>query len=141
MLRITKRSPKSQTLRKVHLGLVTPQQTLPIKTEITNPTETSPAETFKGVIIKEGIPLETSLVKTFKEETYRERTPLGNTRGTPNQEIIKTLITKETINIETIIENNHHGEIKVRTNPHGMYKVKEIQENNPPGEAREVVTQ
>ena len=78
---------------------------------------------------------------TFKEGTYRERTPQGNTRGTHSREIIKTLITKETVSPEIITENNHHGETKVKTNPHGMYKIKEILENNPHGEAKEVVTQ
>ena len=136
-MKIIKRNPKSQIIKKVHLD----PATLPIRIEIINPTETSPAETFKGVINKEGIPLETSLIMTFKEGTYRERTPQGNTRGTHSREITKTLITKETVSLETDTENNHHGETKVKTNPHGMYKIKEILENNPHGEAKEVVTQ
>ena len=130
MWKTTKRNPKSQTHRKVHLGLGILQQTLPNRTEITNPTETSPAETFKGVTSKEGIPLETSLVETFKEVTYKERTPQENTRGTHNRETTMTLTTKETITQEKTIE----------TNPHGMTTAKEIIENNPPGEAKEEAT-
>ena len=130
MWKTTKRNPKSLTHRKVHLDLGLLQQTLPNRTGITNPTETSPAETFKGVISKEGIPLETSLVETFKEETYRERTPQGSTRDTHNKETTMTLTTKETITQETAIE----------TNPHGMTIAKEIIENNPPGEVKEEAT-
>ena len=79
---------------------------------------------------------------TYKEGIDRERTPRGNTRGTHSKE---TLIIQETVNpeiiIEIIIENNLHGGIRVKTNPHGMYKTRETQEDNPHGETKEVVTQ
>ena len=78
---------------------------------------------------------------TFKEGTHRERTPQGITRGTHNREITKTLTTKETGSPEITTENSHQGETKTKTNPHGMYKIKEIQESNPHGEIKEIVTQ
>ena len=137
-MKIIKRNPKYQMIKKVHLDPVT----LPIRIEIINPPETSPAETFKGAINKKGILLETSLLMTYKEGIDRERTPRGITRGTHSKE---TLIIQETVNpeiiTEIIIENIHHGGTRAKTNPHGMYKTRETQEDNPQGETREVVTQ
>ena len=113
----------------------------PIREAIINPQETSQIETFKGVANKAEILQETSLIMTYKEGADRERTPLGNTRGTHNKETIDPSMTITMIITEIIIENIHHGGTRAKTNPHGMYKTRETQEDNPQGETREVVTQ
>ena len=107
----------------------------------TNPLETSQIKTFKGVANKIETLQETSLVMTYKEGVDREITPLGTTRGTHSKEIIDPTMTTIMIIIMIIIENIHHGGTRAKINPHGMYKTRETQEDNPQGETREVVTQ
>ena len=112
---------------KVHQGPGLLQQKLPNKAEMTNPLETSPAETFKGV-------------------TNKENNPHGITRVVHTQETSMNLTNKETNTTGTCMgvttqetqENNPHGIAKGTVN---IIIIKEILENNPLGITKVVVTQ